>query len=124
MLQKTGFPFRQVGVEQRQMDSDVRIGMHNVHKHVPHSDRDGQLLPALPDESLRRRLPRLHLASDEFPKQTPGLMGRALADHETISPPDERRRHLRHAPLPFPMPHYTAWRRESQRNTNKDRRIE
>ena len=40
------------GIEQRQMHSDVRIFVDNIHKHIADRESDGKLFPAFPNECL------------------------------------------------------------------------
>ena len=71
------------------MHRQVGIFMGHIHEYFPHVQRDGQFLLALPDKGLPLCLARLHLAANKLPQKAPGLVGRALADHELVLVPDQ-----------------------------------
>lgn len=103
MFQLLWDAFGNGSVEERQMDSQIRVLMNHIHEDLPHRHGDGQLLPALPDEGLLLRLSWLHLAAYKLPFQTPGLVSRPLADHELIGLPNQGGYHFRHDSSPFPL---------------------
>ena len=77
------------GVEQGQMDGQIRVFVRHFGKGTAHGYRDCKLLAAFAHECLFFGLTVLHLAANEFPQQTTRLMCRALADHEPAALPDQ-----------------------------------
>lgn len=67
MLQKLGRPNQNGGVEQGEMDGQVRVGVDDVHKYRTWGNRDSQFLPALPDEGLLQALAWLCFSAHELP---------------------------------------------------------
>lgn len=84
VLQLLGHAFPDGGVKQGQVYRQVGVFMGHIHEYFAYVQCNGQFLPALPDESLLFCLTRLHLTAHELLQKAPGLVGRALADHEFV----------------------------------------
>ena len=91
MLEKPGLALCYPGVEHGQIYRQIRIIVYQPREYGPGLHRDAQLLAAFPDERLRKRLPGLALAADEFPKKPSRLVRRSLTDKEPVPVADQRR---------------------------------
>ena len=96
MLQQFGRSLLDGRLKKVQTHRDIRIHVGHFHKQLPNGQADIQFFPAFPAKSLRMTFSGFHLAAYEFPKQTPGLVGRSLADHKPVFLPDQRCHHFRY----------------------------
>ena len=96
MLQQSGSAFRNGAVEECQADMNIGVHMDNLRKNIAHGYGDIQFLAAFPDESLLKGFSGFCLAADEFPEESPGLMGGTLTDHKAVALPDQRSHNIFH----------------------------
>lgn len=55
------------GMEQTQVNSDVRVFVYHIHEHIANRYSDAKLLTALADEGFFLCFARLNLPADIFP---------------------------------------------------------
>ena len=94
VLQQLGHSGGNGAVKQGQANQHIRVIVEFLKEPTAHVHLDGQLLGALPGQSLGRGLPWLYLAAYKFPEQPPGFVGRPLADQKSVLLPDQGGHHI------------------------------
>ena len=87
-------------MEYGQVNGEIRVDVRDLCEFLIHGYLYAQILPALPDQGLFFRFAGFYLAACKFPQQSPGFVGRALADHECSALPKQSCHYFRHGRPP------------------------